>query len=93
MYWNPSHWELRTCAEPHFANLKRVGIFHENPESAAQHVAAIWENVDAWWQSVAVQEVLEQFKQRYCHLPDDLLDCVGQALGEVMIASSTPAAK
>jgi putative transferase (TIGR04331 family) len=93
MYWNPSHWELRVCAEPHFANLKRVGIFHENPQSAAQHVAAIWENIDSWWQSVTVQEVLEQFKQRYCHLPDDLLDCVEQAIGEVTIASSTPAVK
>ena len=93
MYWNPSHWELRDCAEPHFANLKRVGIFHENPQSAAQHVAAIWENVDAWWQSLAVREVLEQFKQRYCHLPDNLLDCVGQAIGEVMNTSSTEAAK
>ena len=84
IYWNPNHWELRDSAIPYFEDLKRVGIFHETPESAARHVAAIWDDVDAWWTSPAVREVLEHFKQRYCHLPDDLVGRVEHALREVM---------
>ncbi len=84
LYWNPNHWELRDSAIPYFDDLKRVGIFHETPESAARHVAAIWDDVDAWWTSPAVREVLARFKARYCcHLPDDLLDRVEAALREV----------
>lgn len=84
IYWNPNHWELRDSAMPYFEDLKRVGIFHETPESAARHVAAIWDDVDEWWVSPAVREVLERFKARYCHLPDDLLGRVEAALREVM---------
>ncbi len=91
IYWNPNHWELRDSALPYFEELKRAGVFHETPESAARHVAAIWDDVDAWWTSPAVREVVERFKERYCRLPDDLLDRVEHTLREVMAASGQPA--
>ena len=84
IYWNPNHWELRDSAIPYFKELQRVGIFHETPESAARHVSAIWDDVDAWWTSPMVREVLEQFKKRYCHLPDNLLNHVEHALREIL---------
>ena len=59
----------------------------ETPESAAQQMAAIWNDVDAWWSSPVVREVLQRFKERYCHLPDDLLDRIEHALREVMAVS------
>lgn len=84
VYWDPRYWELRDSAVPYFDDLKRVGIFHENPESAARHVAAIWDDVDGWWSSPSVREVLERFEARYCHLPEDLVDRIEPALREVM---------
>jgi putative transferase (TIGR04331 family) len=84
IYWNQKHWELRDSAVPYFEELKRAGIFHETPESAARHVAAIWDDVDAWWTSPAVRKVLERFKECYCRLPGDLLDRVEHALREAM---------
>lgn len=87
IFWNPDHWELCDSAIPYFEYLKGIGIFHETPESAARHVAAIWDDVDAWWNSPAVREVLEQFKAHYCHLPDDLLDRVEHVLRETMTAA------
>jgi putative transferase (TIGR04331 family) len=87
IYWNPAQWELRDSAEPYFADLRRVGVFHETPESAARHVAAIWDDTDAWWQSAAVREVLDRFKQQYCHLPDDLVGRVADTIREVMFAT------
>ncbi len=74
IYWNPDHWELRDSAIPYFEDLKRVGIFHETPESAAQHVAAIWDDVEAWWISSEVEEVLGRFKERYCCMDNNMLD-------------------
>jgi putative transferase (TIGR04331 family) len=84
IYWNPKHWELRESAIPYFEELKRVGIFHETPESAARHVAAIWDDVDVWWNSAEVRDVLDRFRKRYCHLPDDLLCHVENALRAVI---------
>lgn len=84
IYWSPNHWELRDSAIPYFKELQCVSISHETPESAARHVPAIW---DAWWTSPMVREVLEQFKKRYCHLPDNLLDHVEHALQEILILS------
>mgnify|MGYP001170982322 CR=1 FL=1 len=80
IYWNENHWELRNSAIPYFKMLKDVGIFHETPESAAEHINKIWENVDLWWESDAVQDALKSFKTRYCFLPDNLLDRVEGAL-------------
>ncbi len=87
IYWNPDQWELRDCAEPYFADLRRVGIFHETPDSAARHVTAIWGDIEAWWQSPAVREVLEKFKHRFCHLPDDALRRVEDAIRGAIAAA------
>jgi putative transferase (TIGR04331 family) len=84
IYWNPQHWELRESSRPYFDALKKVGVFHETPESAAKHIATIWGDVAAWWNSPGVQEVLGNFKTHYCHLPDNLLDNVELALRKVM---------
>jgi putative transferase (TIGR04331 family) len=89
IYWNMNHWELRESAVPYFEELKRVGIFHESPESAAQHVTAIWDDVDAWWASPAVQKVLKNFKERYCHV-DNMLDRVEATLRSVMAETKYP---
>ena len=84
IFWNPAHWELRESAIPFFDELKCVGIFHDTPESAALHVAAIWSSVDSWWYCPSVREVLNRFKARYCHVPDNLIDKLQGVLCEVM---------
>ena len=67
MYWNPLHWELRPSAIPYFEDLKRVSIFHETPESAAQHIAAIWDDIDSWWNSPNVIQARVNFKSNYAN--------------------------
>ncbi len=84
MFWNPQHWELRDSAIPHFEALKRVGIFHQTPQSAAEHVAKIWDDVDAWWHSEAVRQVLTAFKQQYCATPTNLVNTIRDTLLDVM---------
>jgi putative transferase (TIGR04331 family) len=66
IYWNERHWELRDAARADFEELERVGIFHATPEKAAQHLAAVWDDVEAWWTGPAVVAALERFKRKYC---------------------------
>ena len=63
--WTPNWVEIRDEAKPIFAQLAEVGIFHEDPVSLAKHVSAIWDNVDAWWESKEVVEARELFCSQY----------------------------
>lgn len=65
IFWNPMHWELREEASEMFEKLKKVGIFHETPESAAKHMENIWDDISDWWFSVAVQEARTEFCNKY----------------------------
>ena len=63
--WTSNWVEIRDEAKPVFAKLAEVGIFHEDPVSLAKHVSAIWDNVDAWWESKEVVEARELFCSLY----------------------------
>ena len=89
IYWNPQYDELRASAIPYFEDLKRVGIFHESPESAAKHVNSIWDNINAWWETPELQAVLQRFAKRYCFQPEDLLNRVEAALRETIAEHTT----
>ena len=74
IFWNPKDNQLHETTNLIFEELKRVGIFHDTPESAAAHVNAIWGDVDAWWASAEVQEVVQQYTELYCNLKVDSVD-------------------
>jgi len=59
--WTTNWVEIRDEAKPIFAKLAEVGIFHEDPVSLANHISAIWDNVDVWWESKEVAEARELF--------------------------------
>jgi len=87
IYWKEQHWELRESASRCFEDLKRVGVFHSTPESAARHVAQIWDDVAGWWSSSDVQEVCTAFKRRYCDSPPALLRRIAGKLNEAVAAA------
>jgi putative transferase (TIGR04331 family) len=62
-FWNFDHWELRKSERPYFDDMVRVGIFHDNPKSAASKVNEIYQDPMSWWLSPEVQES----KNRFCH--------------------------
>jgi putative transferase (TIGR04331 family) len=84
IFWNPKDSQLHKASNLIFEDLKRVGIFHDTPESAAAHVNAIWDDVDAWWTSAEVQEVVLRFTKLYCNLPDNILDRIETVLRDVI---------
>jgi putative transferase (TIGR04331 family) len=74
MFFNPKHWELRDDAIVYFDLLKSVSILHETPESAANHMVAVWDNVASWWKSNAVQNARRKFCKRYVNIEDESLN-------------------
>lgn len=64
-FWNEENWELTKETSEHFKRFKEVGIFHDNPESAAAKLVKIWDDVGAWWFSEQVQIVRELFCENY----------------------------
>ena len=62
IFWETSHWELIASAIPFFEKLRRCGIFHDSPQSAANQVNAIWGCVEDWWNSTDVQDAKNEFK-------------------------------
>lgn len=73
IYWNPDHWELRESAKPYFEELERVKVFHRSPKSAARHIQIIWNDVNTWWKSIEVREVVDKFVFQYSWEDPDLV--------------------
>ena len=71
IFWNPNHWELKEELNPYFELLKSVGIFHENPESAAEQMIKVWSDVASWWDSKEVQNARNIFCEKYSRVPKD----------------------
>ena len=65
LFWDPYYWENRESALPIFNELKRVKVFHETPESAANHINEIWDDVRSWWESEDVVGVINKFNKAY----------------------------
>jgi len=87
IYWNPDHWTWADSAETDFIALKSVGIFHDTPESAAQHVTKVWEDVAAWWYSSEVQVVRELFCRKYAHRGKDVIPKLAAVLKEAGLST------
>ena len=65
IYFNPNMNEFRESAQPYFDDLRRVGIYHETPESAATKVNEVYNDPLLWWNSAEVQDVRKKFCHRF----------------------------
>ena len=72
-FWKPQHWELNDQAEPYFKLLIKAEILHLTPESAAQQMIKVWDDVDGWWQSDTVQRARERFCEQYSDVGESLV--------------------
>lgn len=84
MFWNPEHWELRPEARGYFEELRRAGIFHDSPGSAAEKINEIADDPQAWWRRPDVQAAKDKFCERYAHISTDWLKKWNAELKELM---------
>ena len=82
-FWNPSSWDLIDEVQDDFNLLKKVKILHDSPESAAQHLTEIWENIPEWWFSKEVQQAREIFCKRWSYVGEDSFSKFSSALREI----------
>jgi len=69
-FWSETHFEINDEAKLYFDKLRKVGIFHNNPESAARQMTQVWDDIDKWWKSETVQSAREEFCGKYVRSPD-----------------------
>lgn len=74
IFWNPDHWELSVSAQPYFDELRRVGIFHDTPESAAALVNKISHDPALWWNQPEIQRAKDQFCLQFARTSDNWQD-------------------
>ena len=61
VFFDPGKYEIRSEARPMMDQLRKVGILHDTPESAARFLNEIGNDVEQWWLNDEIQEVREQF--------------------------------
>lgn len=70
-FWHTGLDFLRDSAKPVFRTLIDAGIFHVTPESAAQRINEISDDVLGWWAKPAIQEARMQFCNRYARITQE----------------------
>jgi putative transferase (TIGR04331 family) len=73
LFWTPGQWELRPSAQPYFDGLRRVGLLHDDPVSAAHKVNEIYRDPVSWWQSAPIQCEKDKFCRRFAYTSDNWL--------------------
>ena len=64
-YWNPDDWPMSRQAAPYLDALADCGLLHRDASSAAAKVNGIWDDVEGWWRSEAVQSARRAWCHRY----------------------------
>jgi putative transferase (TIGR04331 family) len=67
VFVNPSHWDYQSEVLPYLDQLRTVGIMHDSPSSAADHVNNIYSNIDFWWSDEHLQFVRSEFCKRFAY--------------------------
>jgi putative transferase (TIGR04331 family) len=83
MFWDMKASPIREPVEPFFDEFRRAGIFHDNPESAAAHVSAVWRDVESWWDSDTVKNARNSFVYNYANVDTDVVREIKKHLLEV----------
>lgn len=73
MFWNMLTSPVSEDAVEIFNDLKKVGMFHDNPESLSHHVNLIWDDVDKWWNSNEVLLARQNLCNKFAKMPLDIV--------------------
>lgn len=73
LFCNPQTNRLRPEAQPHFDSLRAGGILFDTPEAAASAVAAVYDDVEAWWNIPERQKAVRSFCERFARTSPDAI--------------------
>ena len=71
-FWDKRFVELKNKDIKNFKLLEKVGIFHDTPKKAANHVNKVIHQLDNWWNNEEVQNAVNIFCQDYSANPQKI---------------------
>ena len=80
IFWDEKYNQMHDQSRPYFEELKKAKIFHSTPESAAEHITKVWDNINEWWMGEEVQSARNHFCHQYAYIPIDLLGNIEKSL-------------
>ena len=69
-FWQNDLGHLRESALEDYELLVDAGIIHFSPESAANKVNEVWNDVNGWWLKESVQNARKQYCQKYARVSE-----------------------
>jgi putative transferase (TIGR04331 family) len=83
LFWNPRANELRSEAQTYFDLLIDSGILFDTPELAAAAVAAVYYDVENWWNEPRRQDAIQKFCDRFARTSPDAISIWNTELSRV----------
>ena len=83
LFWDPKVNALREEAQPYFDLLRENGILFDTPSSAAVAVAAVYDDVAAWWTQPRRQDAIREFCDQFARTAPAAIKIWGEELARV----------
>jgi len=64
-FWNYNDWPICTEAREIFDLLEKAKILFQEPELAAGHINAIWDNIFDWWSAPEVVDAVSIWRHQF----------------------------
>ena len=71
VFFDKSKHRFRENVTEVINKLIKVGIMHTTPESAAEHLNNVYDDLDNWWESKDLKEVKTKFIKRFANFSND----------------------
>lgn len=86
LFWNPAHCSnnLSEDAKSIFDELRRCGVYHESPDSAARMVSEVFPDTQRWWASDDIQRARRNFAEKFAMTRDSWLDVWADKLDDLL---------
>ena len=68
------HWQFHPQFDDLIEQLKQNKIIFTDPHEAAEHINAVWDDPDQWWQDASTQKAVNYFFEMTGRVNDDWVD-------------------
>ncbi len=84
VFYDESLWEFDLEFKPICEEMKKVGMLHLSPESAANFLSENVDTIENWWNGADVQVVVERLKSKYVRTCDDPIKMLVHQLNQIV---------
>jgi putative transferase (TIGR04331 family) len=71
LFWRDEGATHRSSSHAYYDGLRRVGIFHDSPESAARQLNSVYPRIEDWWQQADLQQARRDFCGHFARASKD----------------------